>query len=239
MSLGDRLRELRGKESQTVAGRRLGVSQSAYANYERDFRPPDAEFIKSVCSAYGVTADWLLFGGDAPPVEVVSLEERRDCVAGDTASYRLHVPPGPAPDPTTFEFVPLVAARFSTGGGAFVLSEAIESYFAFPREWLRRRATSTKNLVLVQIIGLSMFPHLHPGDIAMIDMGRRDIHEGMVYGLRMDHTLMIKRLFVRPGDQIRVVSDNKEEYEPYDVHRSELHIIGQIITICRSFVVDP
>jgi transcriptional regulator with XRE-family HTH domain len=62
MSLGDRLRQLRGKKSQADFGALLETSQPTIRNYENNVRYPDSEFIKKVCGKCGVTAGWLLFG---------------------------------------------------------------------------------------------------------------------------------------------------------------------------------
>jgi phage repressor protein C with HTH and peptisase S24 domain len=51
----------------------------------------------------------------------------------------------------------------------------------------------------------------------------------MVYASRCDQTMMIKRLVFRHKDKIRVISDNKSEYEPYEVKTAGLHGIGQVI----------
>jgi transcriptional regulator with XRE-family HTH domain len=62
MELSDRLRYLRGKLSQSAFGTLLGVSQASIGNYEKGERFPDSAFIKNVCTSFGVTADWLIFG---------------------------------------------------------------------------------------------------------------------------------------------------------------------------------
>ncbi len=46
--------------------------------------------------------------------------------------------------------------------------------------------------------------------------------------------LSIKRLESR-GETVRIISDNKE-YEPYDMHHSEIRIIGQVVWYARHLV---
>lgn len=62
MTLGERLKTLRGAKSQADFGKELNISQPTVRNYENNERLPDADFIKNVCNKFRITADWLLFG---------------------------------------------------------------------------------------------------------------------------------------------------------------------------------
>lgn len=74
--LGERLRA-RARElgiSDTEVARRLGVSQSRYANYVVDKREPDFATFVRICRVLGTTPDLLLGFGAVP--EASSEEER-------------------------------------------------------------------------------------------------------------------------------------------------------------------
>jgi len=142
------------------------------------------------------------------------------------------------PDPEMFDYIPMAEAQLSAGGGCFVISENMEEYYAFRKNWLSRVATSPENLVLMRIHGNSMAPTLEDNDTAMIDIGRRDIKEGMIYALRVDHSVMIKRLSFRVGGKVLIISDNRTEYDPYEAEMKDLHVIGQVIFFCRTFVSE-
>ena len=58
----------------------------------------------------------------------------------------------------------------------------------------------------------------------MIDIGKRSIREGMIYAVRFEDTVMIKRLTFRPGGKILIISDNRQEYESYEAEMKDLHI---------------
>lgn len=62
MTLGERLKFLRGGESQTSFGKKIGVSQSSLSTYELDSRAPDATTLQVICKLYKVSPEWLLFG---------------------------------------------------------------------------------------------------------------------------------------------------------------------------------
>lgn|GEM_PF-3518756 len=62
MTFGERLKLVRGQESQGDFSRRLGVSLRAIGNYERNERTPDVSFASLVCTKTGVSPAWLLMG---------------------------------------------------------------------------------------------------------------------------------------------------------------------------------
>lgn len=62
MSIGDRIKQLRGKDSRKDFGEKLGVVQSTVVNYETGRRLPGSDFIAKLCRLYDVTTDWLIFG---------------------------------------------------------------------------------------------------------------------------------------------------------------------------------
>lgn len=148
----------------------------------------------------------------------------------------LLIPALGAPDPEEFDYVPMADVKLSAGGGAFVLSEAMRDYYSFRKDWLSRVLTSKQNAVLVQVTGNSMAPTILEHDVVMLDTGRRHIYDGNIYALRMDSTVMIKRLALRPADKVLVISDNKAEYEPYEAARQDLHVLGQVVWFARTMV---
>lgn len=60
--ISQRLKELRQEKgvSQKEVAHRIGVTVSAYSNYEQGIREPSIEIIKKLCKFYDVTADYLL-----------------------------------------------------------------------------------------------------------------------------------------------------------------------------------
>lgn len=55
-----RLRELRGTTSQTAFGEKIGISRASVSYYETGKRTADIEILSKICTAYAVSADWLL-----------------------------------------------------------------------------------------------------------------------------------------------------------------------------------
>ncbi len=248
--LGARIATARGRLSQVEFADVLEISKNTILRYEKGYSVPDIVTVRTICEKTGVALGWLVSGegpmrpddsketsSSAPdllPKRVVS--EPQPCTVDENGI--VSIPRWQNPDPEMFDYIPMAEAKLSAGGGCFVLSENIEDYYAFRKSWLSRVATSAKNLVLMRIHGNSMAPTLEDNDTAMIDTGRLDIKEGMIYAIRVDHSIMIKRLSLRVGGRALIISDNRTEYEPYDASMKDLHIIGQVIFFCRSFVPD-
>ncbi len=64
MSLGNRIAQLRKRTglNQVDFAQRLGVSQSAFKNYERGASEPPVSLITRLCSDFNASADWLVLG---------------------------------------------------------------------------------------------------------------------------------------------------------------------------------
>lgn len=74
-NLYERLRELRGNESQTSFAKRIGTKQTTYSAWERGEKAPPANSIALICKACGVSSDYLLGLSDDPKAaRAVSIE---------------------------------------------------------------------------------------------------------------------------------------------------------------------
>jgi transcriptional regulator with XRE-family HTH domain len=62
MSIGDRIKEVRDNVSRDAFAPPLGVTRNSIQRYETNERKPGANFIESICKAYKINADWLIFG---------------------------------------------------------------------------------------------------------------------------------------------------------------------------------
>ncbi|SMF44455.1 Helix-turn-helix [Desulfovibrio gilichinskyi] len=62
MSIGDRIKKVRGKISQKEFSSTIGVAQNTLGNYERSERTPNADVIVTIAKEFNVSFDWLLLG---------------------------------------------------------------------------------------------------------------------------------------------------------------------------------
>ena len=62
MSFAENLKQLRKEKgiSQKDVAKAIGVTISAYSNYEQGLREPSNQILVSLCKYYDVTADYLL-----------------------------------------------------------------------------------------------------------------------------------------------------------------------------------
>lgn len=58
--LGDRLRELRGSQSQREMAEAVGIKYQAWDRYEKGKVSPGADILKQICRIHACSADWLL-----------------------------------------------------------------------------------------------------------------------------------------------------------------------------------
>jgi phage repressor protein C with HTH and peptisase S24 domain len=162
--------------------------------------------------AAGVSVEWLATG-----------EARREPAQGTDLS-----------PPLTEEhvYIPLFDVTASAGGGAVIEAELIEDTLAFKRSWLLTELrVRPEDLALVHVEGESMEPTLRPGDLILVNRHDTAARDG-IFLLRLDSTLLVKRLQRLPGGKLKVASDNPA-YEPFVVSMEDdsqdLAIVGRIV----------
>jgi phage repressor protein C with HTH and peptisase S24 domain len=235
MGFGGRLRKKREELglSQEELANKTGVSRNTIMKFEKGSLP-QGENLVALCRALQVSADWLLFGlgeaygADGPGVVT-------DHGLGDPEGLP-RLPEAGRPEGDLYALVPLAEARLSAGGGAFVPSEKASKFLAFRRDWLGAYATSPSQAILMSVQGESMSPTIMDGDLVMMDVGRRLVHDGGIYAIGLGDAISIKRLELLVGGRVRVISDNRQEYPPYEVDQAELRILGRIIWYARELI---
>jgi phage repressor protein C with HTH and peptisase S24 domain len=90
-------------------------------------------------------------------------------------------------------------------------------------------------LTLIRVQGDSMVPTLMDGDDIMVEKGAaaRPLKDG-VYVLRMDDSLMVKRLRRLSSGNIAIVSDNPAHRGWPDVDPALVQIIGRVVWAARA-----
>ena len=64
MSVGSKLRELRGNQSKSVVAKAVGVSESAYVKYERNERVPRDDVKMRIASYFNKTVQEIFFSSN-------------------------------------------------------------------------------------------------------------------------------------------------------------------------------
>lgn len=129
--------------------------------------------------------------------------------------------------------------RVSAGPGAAVFEELGKPYFAFDERWLKAlTSTPPSQLSIVRVEGDSMAPTLNSGDELLVDLGDslERLRDG-IYVLRIDDSVIVKRLALNPlGQRMTVQSDNPAYPDWPDCGIDEIHCIGRVIWSGRRVV---
>lgn len=79
-TLGERIKQIRGKMTQKEFSQLLGITQRAVINYEISGRVPRKKILKSICEQFNVCEQWLLTG-EGPMLSGQQKEQTTDMSA--------------------------------------------------------------------------------------------------------------------------------------------------------------
>lgn len=125
--------------------------------------------------------------------------------------------------------------RASAGPGRLAEDEARRAPGALSEALLRELGVRADAASMIRVEGESMEPTLSDGDEILVDRDRREVRgKGAIFVIRLDGTLMVKRLRIALGG-IEVVSDNPDW--PVRLCRpSELEVIGRVAWLGRALL---
>jgi phage repressor protein C with HTH and peptisase S24 domain len=215
LEIGERLKTIRGSESQEAFAARFGVHRNTLARWESGERTPDLEFLVRLVRERGVAPEWVLTGG-----------------GGMQASA---TPPACACDVDLMS-VPLVEARLSAGTGSFETGGTVERRYAFRTEFLLRKGQPA-SMVLMRVDGDSMEPEIHDGDVVLIDQSQTMPRAGAMFAVSVEGLVYIKMVDAKPGKF--VLKSLNADYEQLEIDaRGDLadgiRIIGKAIWLGRE-----
>ena len=166
-------------------------------------------------------------------------EERRKLARYFSVSETVLGGPADLPGREGLVAVNRTAVRASAGPGAIVSEESGRPYFAFDERWLKALTGSPSDkLSIIRVEGDSMAPTLNPGDDILVDLADREERlRDVVYVLRIDDTLVVKRIALHPiGGRVTVQSDNPAYPDWPDCDLASLNCIGRVIWAGRKLV---
>lgn len=207
-----------GLGTQSALAEELGVSRGAVSDAKSKDKIP-AEWLLKLFRGHGLNPFWLETGRGAMYLDQGTVRE-------DVAEQE---------QDTGFEYIPLVEARLSGGGGSLETSDRVLGYYAFRREWLNGKGMADA-MRLMRVTGESMEPTIEDEDVVLVDLSQRDILAGKIYAVRMDDEIVVKRLEKKPG-MLVLVSDNRKFYDPLEVQiedQANVEVIGRVIWMARE-----
>lgn len=121
----------------------------------------------------------------------------------------------------------------SLGAGIEIIDETQTGTFAVSRKLMRDVGASITTTDFVPCEGDSMYPTIEGGALLMVDRSKTEVFDGKIYCVRLNNQLMAKRLQFLPPNKVKVISDNKEKYDPFYVDLSkqldfDFAIIGEV-----------
>lgn len=100
LKLADRLRGMRGNESQTAFAARFGLKQAIYSHYETGRKKPSLEVLMQMAIVLHTTTDYLLGLSDVPPAPsapgtAVTTGANSPIISGNGNSVTIGAPSSP------------------------------------------------------------------------------------------------------------------------------------------------
>lgn len=186
-------RFLRMKSAVERAGGNQAVSEKAdvglttlstYMN-GKEWKLGIAEKIAAACN---VSLQWLLFGDDPQSIS--------------DGTYAL------PKDNENISF-PNYDIKLSAGHGIDVDGKIAKASISIPKGILPIDVLDhRKNVCALTVKGDSMQPSLDDGDLVLIRTDVESIKSGAIYAIRIDNSLLVKRLRLKANGNVEVVSDN-------------------------------
>ena len=120
-----------------------------------------------------------------------------------------------------------------SGIGIYVNSSTVNGNYALSKKLLKEIGANAETSKIIFAQGDSMYPTIEGGDGLLVDLSKKELHDGKIYCVKIDNELYAKRLQKISNKKIKIISDNKEKYEPiyYDYSCNDLNfeIIGEIL----------
>jgi hypothetical protein len=133
--------------------------------------------------------------------------------------------------------VPRLDVNASAGPGALEAEGKRLGRIGFDAAWLRRLGLAgggPGRLSVIRVDGDSMNPTLSDGDEILVDAddGAGRLRDG-IYVIRIEETLVVKRLALGPGGRLSVRSDNDAYPGWPDLEPGAVDVVGRVVWVGR------
>ena len=222
--VGTRIRKAREslRMTQVMLARAVGVSQQAVMELEAG-RAKGTKHSAKFARALGQDPLWLETGEGR--MREVS-RARRQAQAE---------PNGHAAELADYQRIPRYDLRNGGASASIGDIERAVGFSLFGGDWLRALTRSPfSELAVVVMAGDAMEPTLHNGDHALIDTSQLNLRREGIYALRLDDTLMVRRVTMHPATKRVTITSDNARYKPYeDLDPDALEALGRVIWLGR------
>lgn len=130
--------------------------------------------------------------------------------------------------------------KASMGYGITVYNDEQTATYSISKQLAFDLGVNPSYTEMILASGDSMEPDIKGGDSLLVDLSKKDIYDGRIYCVRIEGQLYAKRLQKIPPHTIKVVSDNKEKYDPFYIDFSkrldyDFEVIGEVRWAGRIF----
>lgn len=215
------LRKRKGVTQKDVA-EYIGVTTSAYGQYETGVRQPNTDILSKLSDYFCVSIDVIL---------------GRESVAGNVTTKEIVTQPEIEYEDEVW--VPVVASLhcgYGVSGEPYIVIDRQK----VPKSFKTRYG---EGLVLNYATGDSMFPTIKSGDLMLCYPG--DIwDDGTIVILNVNGSDTVKRIYHAYDDGIDLIPDNPKyktvHYSPKDIDDLQIKVLGHVITVLpKEFAPIP
>lgn len=224
MNIHERVRKIRQEHSLSIQelSKKIGIPDRTISNYERGERKPSVEYLSLLAENLDANPEWLILGTG----EIFLSKEK-------TASQE-KLPDGLTP--SDFTFIPMIDLQAAAGSGVIIDTESTKDFIAFTKDWLFKNVKAPLNeLVMFLTKGDSMEPTIRDGDMLLVDKSDTVLKSEGIYVIRMDDSLIVKRVQRLPDKKAEIISDNSL-YKPFiiDLTDESIGVIGKVVWFGRQ-----
>ncbi|MFK4751483.1 LexA family transcriptional regulator [Oceanobacter antarcticus] len=222
----DRISHLLDSFKNTSAfAREVGVSESVVRRWRDGTSEPSRKNLEAIAKASGARIEWLVLGTGT----MTNSDQVDGHVKESAAGYKIE---------DDYAFIPGYNIQVSAGPGRFAGSEEVSRKLAFRRKWLNFKGLHEKDLAVVFAKGDSMEPTISDNDTIMIDTSDTRPQDGRMYVIRVEDSLVVKRVSLVPGQGVLLISDNKD-YPPnlvkFNGSNPDLEVIGRVVWVGKDY----
>lgn len=213
-----RAKELGRPLAQVLRG--AGLGPSFIKDLDQNPRAsPRILSIAKLAEELDVPTEWLLEGRGRRGARSDSAQSQREMSLDERGE-----------DISDYALVPEYDVQLSAGAGAMIDAESVRRLWGLPRTFLGALGLAEGHAAAVQIVGDSMAPLLHPGDLVLLDLRSKNPALPAIYAIWDGDATVCKRVEKIHGSdppRLRIISENTA-YTPYEVLAEQVKIIGRV-----------
>lgn len=198
------------------------MSPSAFRKWLKGIAEPGRDRLVALAEAAGVSVAWLAQGEGATPDPVNLAARARSPRAVDLTGH---------PNIEQFLLLPKRPEVAAAGSGQKQAAVPTE-FIGFRHDWLRATFHREPADVILDIaVGESMSPHIHNGDLLLVDTTDQTFLNFGVYVIEARGERLVKRVQRKFDGSLILISDNKlyeAESIPAELAK-EVHVVGRVI----------